>query len=420
MSVSDELMRPARGEVPRGRPLASPPPETEAAAKLVMAAELLGSRLKEGAAARDAERKLPFDEMAAVKASGILAGRVPRSYGGAEATWLDMSRIMLALSKGDPNVGQAIQSQCVIVETIRADATEEQRRRFFEILLWGGMITNAVAERGGAFYGDAATKLIATRSGYRVDGQKYYSTGSLFAEYLYVTALAEDGSPAAAIVPRDRAGLSIVDDWNGMGQRTTASGTVTLKGVVLDTDEVFFLPRPESRRWHLQAAAQLLHASIDTGIALAALDDALDLCRRKGRPLRESGVERASDDPYILQAVGDMSVRANAAAALVERGARLVDVAADAYFAGVPEDRLFGNASIAVAEARIAASDASLAVSEKLYQVANASGTDRSLNLDRHWRNARTHTTHDPLAYKYKFIGDYLLNGRLPPLTVKI
>ncbi|MFB2552579.1 acyl-CoA dehydrogenase family protein [Ensifer soli] len=387
---------------------------------LVAVAKTLRDQFRVDAAKRDLDRIIPHEELAALKASGILSARIPASHGGPDLPWTDVARIFYDLSRADPNIGQAIQAHTAIIEILRIDAPEPIRRRIFDHVLAGGMITNAVAERHVAFYGDIGSRLLRTAQGYRLRGRKYYATGSLFAEDLMITARAEDDRIATIVIPANRAGLVIEDDWNGMGQRTTASGTVALNDVAVSGDEVFFAPPAAERRWHVQAAAQLLHVAIDAGIARAAYEDALELARRHGRTLRESGVAAAVEDPYVLAAIGDLSTESVVAEAITLRAAGIVDRACERFHAGTVTEADLSEASIAVAEAKIVTTRAALKNGEKLYEVANASGTDRSLNLDRHWRNARTHTTHDPLAYKFRFIGDYRLNGRAPPATVKI
>ncbi len=391
----------------------------EAAAPLEEARRL-GRLFTAEAAARDAERRLPHAEVAALKASGLLAARVPVEEGGLALSWLETARILTELARGDPSIAQSIQPHLTITEQVRSDAAPVLRRQVFAAIVAGQLIANGAAERGRGFYGEIATRLRPAGTGFQLDGVKFYSTGSLFADLLYITALDDDDSVVSVIFPRGRAGATIVDDWNGFGQRTSASGTIELSAVAVSADEIIRGPQATDRRWHLQAAAQLIHVAIDTGIAHAALDDALALARNRGRQLKESGIAASVDDPYVQQAVAGLLVAFHGAEALMERAARLVDVAAEAHFAGTATEADFVAASIAVAEAKIASTTAALENSEKLFQVANASGTDRTLGLDRHWRNARTHTTHDPLAYKFKFIGDWLLNGRAPPSTVKI
>ncbi len=398
------------------------PASSPAGEALVALSAEFGRRLAAGAAARDLERRLPFQEIRDLAASGLLAARVPAAYGGAEVTMTEFARIILNLAKGDPNVAQAAGAVFPNVEKIRIYGSERQQRKYFDLLLAGRRLSgNAAAERGGKRIGDMTTMVRRDGHGYRLSGRKYYTTGSLFAEYTLVTAHLEGGRRAAAVVPVDRPGVTILDDWDGMGQRTTASGTAIFDDVRLDEDEVMVIPDYGRRRTYEGGFAQLLHAALDAGIALAALDDAVAYGRTGARPLPEAGVERAGDDPYVQHAVGEMAIRAHGAVALVERGAAFLDEAARAFHDRRPTaDRLVGEASIAVAEAKFAASEASLRVSEMIYRIGGASATARALNLDRHWRNARTHTTHDPAAYKAKAVGNFYLNDVLPPINTKI
>lgn len=260
----------------------------------------------------------------------------------------------------------------------------------------------------------------ADGKGWQLNGDKHYCTGSLFASHFYALVLRDDGGRSIAVLPRERAGVAIIDDWDGMGQRTTASGTVRFTQADVADDEHLPLPSAGTLRTHEGAFAQILHAAIDTGIALAALEDAARYGRERARPVPEAKVARAGDDPYVLHAVGEMAMLAHGAEALLERAARALDRVVPRALAGQASDAELGHASIAVAEAKMAANEAALRVSEMLYRVGGAGATVRGWNFDRHWRNARTHTTHDPVAYKAKAVGDYYLNGALPPITTKI
>ncbi|HEX3953599.1 MAG TPA: acyl-CoA dehydrogenase family protein [Stellaceae bacterium] len=399
-------------------------PSGHAGAELVSAAQALAPVIAAGAVERDRERIVPVDVFREIRAAGIQAARVPREFGGPEASFAELADIMLLLAKADPNVGQMLQPHFVLLDWLRIDGSAAQQKRYLGEVARGRIITNAFAERGTKRVGDARTRLRRSGTQYRLDGTKFYSTGSLIADALYVLALTEDDTAALAIVPKDRAGVEIIDDWDGMGQRTTASGTTRLTGVMLDTDEVVLLPDLGKRRTFIGAAAQITHAAIDAGIALAGLDDAAEYARTQARPVPESGVSRQADDPYVLHAIGEMSVIAHAAEAMVRRGAAILDAAA-AQFLADPEpraelDRLLAEASIAVAEAKAAATAAALKLGTMVFAVGGASATLRRHGLDRHWRNARTHTTHDPVDYKYRAIGEYRLNDRFPPITTKI
>lgn len=382
----------------------------------------VGARLAGAASSRDLERQLPFREIREIAASGLLAARVPASHGGAEVSMVDFARIVINLAKGDPNVAQAASPAFPNIEKIRIYGSEAQKRKYFGLALQGRLLTgNAAAERGGKRIGDMTTRVTREGDHYRLNGRKYYTTGTLFAEYTLVTANFEDGLRAAVVVPTDREGVTITDDWDGFGQRTTASGTASFDNVYLSADEVMPITQYGRRRTYEGGLAQLLHSALDTGIALAALEDGIRYGRTGARPLPEARVERAGDDPYVQHTIGEMVIFTHAAEALVERGARALDRAVAAFHAGQGDaDRLLGEASVAVAEAKYASTEASIRVSEMIFRLGGASSTSKRLNLDRHWRNARTHTTHDPVAYKAKAIGDFYLNDALPPINTKI
>jgi alkylation response protein AidB-like acyl-CoA dehydrogenase len=399
--------------------LDAPRPSTTPAADLVTTAQTMGARFAQGAASRDAERGLPYAEMAELAASGILGARIPVTHGGPEADFLDVARIFVALGKGDPNIAQCIQPHVCLLEKLRLYADTDQQDRYFAAVSRGALITNANAERGGKLVGDTSTMLRREGAGFRLNGTKFYATGSLFAQMFYITAVGGDGLRAIAIVPVDRPGVTIVDDWDGLGQRTTASGTTRLQEVSIAADEIMWLPDYGRRRTHEGAAAQLYHAAIDAGIALAALDDAVMYGRTRARPVPEAGVDRVADDPYVLHSIGEMATMAYGAVAMVERAASILDRAAALLLHGAPANPALIEASIAVAMAKAAANDASLRVAEMVFRVGGASASLRTHNLDRHWRNARTHTLHDPVAYKNRMVGEFYMNDRAPPITTK-
>lgn len=392
------------------------------AESLVALSEQIAERLAAGASARDLERRLPFDEIREIAGTGLLAARVPKAYGGAEVSMVDFARIIVNLAKGDPNVAQAAAPIFPNLEKIRIYGSEAQKKAYFGLVLDGALLTgNAAAERGGKRIGDMTTRVTRDGAHFRLNGEKYYTTGTLFAAYTLVTAHLEGGLRAAVIVPTDREGVRILDDWDGFGQRATGSGTTVFENVLVKAEELLTIPAYGQQRTYEGGFAQLMHAALDTGIALAALKDAVAYGRERARPLPEAGVERAGDDPFVQHAVGEMAILAHGAEALVERAARALDLAVAAFHAGAPgADQRLGEASIQVAEAKFAANDAALKVSEMIFRLGGASATSRALNLDRHWRNARTHTTHDPVAYKAKAIGNFFLNGALPPINTKI
>ncbi len=377
-------------------------------------------KIERDSSTRDRGRKLAHKEVRLLADSGLLTIRIPAEYGGRGADFMQIAKLFVALGQADPNVAQAVLTHFGFIERLMLTGSPEQKRRYFELIMQGRVVAGAFAERGGKFVGDITTCLSRQGDSYRLSGQKYYCTGSLYADYLNILAIGDGGGRVIAVCPVDRPGLALVDDWDGMGQRTTASGTVTLNDVIVEPGEVMEFTAGLERRTHLGSSAQLLHAAIDTGIALAALTDAMKFARERARPVPESGVDKAADDPYVLHAVGEMAVIAHGAVAMINHAAHLLEEGANSVLSGKADNELLARTSIVVAEAKAIANDACLRVSEWLYRVGGASSTSRTLNFDRHWRNARTHTTHDPVAYKYKAIADFYMNGRLPPISTKI
>ena len=391
---------------------------------LVRRAGELKSALAKGAADRDRARVFPLEEIRKVRDAGITAALVPRRFGGPGATFEELVDVILALAEADPNIAQCLQPHFALQDVLRLYGSEEQQTRYLGEIADGAIITNALAERGGKFIGDIATQAIPDGSGYRLDGTKYYCTGSLAADGFWTLSLTPEGERLIAIVGADQAGVRREDDWDAMGQRTTASGTVHLEGVRVVGAAVIEAEQVWTERNFIGASAQLSHTAIDTGIAHAALFDAVTYAQTRGRPAPESGVQFLYDDPYVIETIGRMRVQAVGAEAVVKRAARLLEEAAQHQLSeslsGQALDRVLAEASIAVAEAKVVSTNAALRNTELMYQVGGASMASRADNYDRHWRNARTHTVHDPLSYKLKAIGQFLLSDRFPVIGTKI
>ncbi|MCO8170044.1 acyl-CoA dehydrogenase family protein [Pseudomonas sp. 21LCFQ02] len=387
----------------------------------VALAHQLAAQIQPGAAERDAKRTLPYAQLDLIRESGLGAARVPKALGGGDIDQLQVAQIFMALAKADPSVAQALFPHFATVEHLRLIANERQQREYLGAFVDRKLSSGAIAERSGTFRGEIHTRLQRQGEQLLLNGSKFYSTGCLFADLLKIQAVDEAGQAVYVMLPADTPGISLLDDWDGMGQRTTASGSTLLENVPVHPDQVIPLAQWYQRRNYIGASAQLIHCALDVGIGLAALDDAIAWARSGVRPVRESGVDKASNDPYILHTIGELSATIHGAQALVEKAAGAVQTAAVTQLQGLAEgaelDAILARSSIAVAEAKIASTRAALHVCERLYEVGGAATTQNRYNFDRHWRNARTHTTHDAVAYKYKAIGDYLLNGNYPPIA---
>ncbi|MBZ7926770.1 SfnB family sulfur acquisition oxidoreductase [Ensifer adhaerens] len=370
----------------------------------------LAAEFAKSANERDTDRILPFDELDALAQSGLLAITVPPEYDGIDVSNAVLAEITAILSEADSSIGQIPQNHFYILEALRTDGTEEQKAFFFGRALAGDRFGNALSERGTKTVGDYATRLTPDGPGFRLNGRKYYSTGVLFAEWIVVFALDPNEKLTMSFLPRGVEGLQIIDDWDGFGQRTTGSGTTVLQNVYVAADAVVRHHRGFERPTTIGSVGQIIHAGIDLGIARAAFAETLDFVRNHARPWMDSGVERAADDPLTIARIGQLAIRLEAATATVERAGKKVDVA---QINGTEESVV--EATLAVAAAKVLTTEIALEASNTLFELSGTASTKIDLNLDRHWRNARTHTLHDPVRWKHHVVGNYHLNGVKPP-----
>jgi SfnB family sulfur acquisition oxidoreductase len=394
----------------------APPTRTRLARRIRDDAEAIGvveeiaAKLAEGAAARDRERILPYEEIELISDAGLLAITVPKAYGGAGVRAGTVARVIATLSGADGSIGQIPQNHFFMLEALRLEGTEEQKRFFYARVLAGERLGNALSETGTKTAHDHVTRLTRDGARYRLNGRKFYSTGVLFAHWVAVVANDDNNDSAIAFVPRETNGITITDDWSGFGQRVTGSGTTLLENVEVHPFSILSFKALFDRPTSMGPFAQIMHAAVEQGIAEAALADTVHFVRTSARPWKDAGVDRASDDPYTVAAAGELKIRVDASSALLDRAGHLVDRAA-----AQPSIETVAAASVAVAEAKIASTDAALLVSSKLIELGGSSATLAKHDLDRHWRNARTHTVHDPIRWKYRAVGDYWLNGVNPP-----
>ena len=383
---------------------------------LAVAAEVAAD-LAATSAERDRDRVLPGAELERLSSSGLLAVTVPAAFGGAELSVETLVEVFRILAAGDPSVAQVPHSHFVYVNAMRYQGTPAQQRFFFSQVLAGKRFGNAQSETGTRHVRDIRTALTPAGNGrWILDGTKGYSTGALFADWIPVLAhkdtLAAPGTGPlhVAWVERDAPGVTVTDDWNGMGQRTTASGTVRLVDVEVTEDRITPYHLTFEGPQTYGAFAQVLHAALDVGISRAALREAADFVRTTSRPYPDAQVERAADDPLVVQALGRMEVGVRASEALLREAGRAVDVADDDLTAANA-----ASASLAVAAVRAHSAEVAVDVASRLFEVCGTRSALDSLNLHRHWRNARTHTLHDPAAWKVQHLGRWVADGTPPP-----
>jgi SfnB family sulfur acquisition oxidoreductase len=381
-------------------------------------AAALSEAFAEGAGARDAGRELPHEQVQALKDAGLLALSVPVAFGGIDAPASVIAEVFRLLAHADASLAQIPHSHYTFLEAVRLQGTPAQQEFFYALVLDGALFANAQSERSGRIDVDATVLVPSASDDYLLSGRKFYSTGALFADWVIVRAsVPEDPAQAptsstpkaVAFVPAGAPGLTVVDDWDGMGQRTTASGTVTLDDVVVPAAHVIPFTPIFAGPSVYGARAQLLHTALDVGIATAALAEGVRQAA-KARPHFESEESAAVDDPTLIQLAGNFTVTVRGAQALLAEAGRAVDRAA----ADLNADSA-AEASIAVAVAKVAATRASLEAASTLFELGGTRSASATANLSRYWRDARTHTLHDPTRWKVQHIGRYTLSGTLPP-----
>jgi alkylation response protein AidB-like acyl-CoA dehydrogenase len=253
------------------------------------------------------------------------------------------------------------------------------------------------------------TALSQTEQGYVVNGEKFYCTGSLFADRIPTLVKDADDKEFLVFIPRSSTGLELIDDWSGFGQRTTGSGTVKFNHVAVDAEDIVPFDTAFSRPTLVGPFAQIMHAAIETGIARATFEETL-VRVRQARPWIDSAVEQATDDPLTQSELGRVVADVRASEVLLKQAARSIDAARPN-----PTIENIAKASLDVAKVRAHSTETALKAASKLIELAGSRGSQREDGLDRFWRNARVHTLHDASRWKYYFIANYLLNGVLPP-----
>jgi len=411
-AVSPAAVAPGAGAAGPGTAGAGP---IASAAEAIAVAREYATSIADGVIGRDRAGAVPAAELAALDASGLLTITVPRRCGGPDLPATVLAEVIRSIAAVDPAIAQVPQAHFLFVDVLAVWGSDAQQRRLFNDVLGGARIGNGLAERGGQHAQDLTTRLHSGAAGTRLTGRKYYCTGAITARWIGVSALDDEDHLVLAFVERDADGVKIDEDWNVMGQRATVSGTAAFDGVAVDPALIIPYERAFAVPQQLGARAQLVHAAIQVGIAGGALADAGEFVRTRARPFFEAArggwAQRAGDDPHIIRRYGHLATRVRAAEALLASAAATLD-----EVTRFPVDA--GEAargSVAIAAAKAFGSEVAVEVASDLFSLSGASAADERYDLSRHWRNARTHASHDPADWKYHHIGNYLLNNVHPP-----
>lgn len=385
---------------------------TGAAAGLQAARERLApvfARIAASVILHESGDSRPYAETRELAEAGFGSLRLPVSDGGGGLSIAEFFELLVDLAAADSNQPQLWRNHIAFVEDRLAGDSDRDRvwlRRIAE----GAVIGGAWSETGTAsILGE--TRLDRVDGRLLLNGTKYYSTGSIYSDWVGVLALAEDGELVIVLVDAKAQGVELADDWTGFGQRATGSGTTRLHDIAVDDDAVLaFTERFVSQ----EAVYQLVLLAALAGVARAVRVDAVEAVIARTRSYPHGLAERPRDDAQVQQVVGRLAAYAAVAEASVARGAFAIDTVIAAAGTGGDEQAAARLAAVAVYEAQIAVTDAALQASTLIFDALGSSGLKRSAALDRHWRNARTLTSHNPRIYKERVLGDHYLNGGDP------
>jgi alkylation response protein AidB-like acyl-CoA dehydrogenase len=374
------------------------------------------ARIAEGAQEREKELAAPFEAIGWIKDAGLGRLRIPVEEGGGGATVRELFEIVIALAEADANVAHILRTHYWFVEQQLVNPDPDARARGIALLNSNAIVGNGFAEQSrrpvGLYFDTAFTP--DADGGYRLNGTKYYTTGTLYCDYTQIWAAAPDDRIAGAVIPLTREGVTVENDWDGFGQRLTATGTTRLDNVHVAEEEYFDLGEPDGPQppGYYGAFLQLYLQALTAGVLRSTRNDAIALAKRRVRNFSHATTPQTpSEDRQILQVVGEIASDAFAAEAITVAAAERIQDAFDSVVDGEPTVEAAEAAQRAAAEAKVAIDGFSYATAAKLFDVGGASATQSKYNLDRHWRNVRTISTHNPTFLKASAIGDNIVNG---------
>jgi alkylation response protein AidB-like acyl-CoA dehydrogenase len=371
--------------------------------------EDLLARVRPGAAQRERDRELPTELVRELAAAGFGNAHVPAAVGGEGASLETVFDRLVRLARADANVAHVFRGHLAFVEKQYFERDAAVRDGWWKRVLSGDLVGNAVSEASAT--SDLSTVLRDTPDGLRLDGRKFYTTGSIYADWIDTSAAHGDVS-VQVFVPTRAPGVEIVDDWKGFGQRLTGSGTTTFTDVAVEADHVRTIDPDDDVQTYMLGFFQNVLLAVVVGIGYAALDDAVEYVRGRRRIFGYAGEALPRENHLVQAEVGALSAAASASRAIVLGAARTLDAALTAHLSGA------AGSSDALREAQLEVYRAQQVVlplvvdaTGRMFEVGGASAVDVDLGLDRHWRNARTIATHNPAVHRRRAVGDFELNG---------
>jgi len=380
----------------------------------------LFARIAEGAVERERERQLPVEPIRWLKEAGFGTLRIPVAQGGLGASLPQLFQLLTELAEADSNLPQALRAHFAFVEDRLNQPDSEERQRWFRRFIDGELVGSGWTEIGNLKLGEVITRVAPAEHGWTLNGHKFYSTGTLYADWIDVYAQRDDnGRDVIALVSTHQPGVIREDDWDGFGQRLTGSGTTRFEQARVEAAHVYDF----SERFRYQTAFyQHVLLSTLAGIGRAITRDAAQGVASRKRIYSHSNARRVREDVQVLHVVGQISSWAYAVEATVQQATHALQTAYDLHDSG--NETLIAKANVQAevdaAKAQVVASEAITRAATELFNALGASDTRTSKALDRHWRNARTVASHNPVIYKARNVGDWEVNGNEPTFIWQI
>lgn len=384
--------------------------------------------IRNSAAASAREGVNPYAAIDLVRKARLGALRVPLTEGGGGCSVREFFLMLIDLAEAEPNIPHILRAHYWFVEERLRSGNPVERTRWIERIARGDIFGNGVTEIGGSAAVGAfilKTTLVPYGDDFVLNGRKYYCTGSLYSDWISVVASTPEGKLASAVIPVDRAGVTLEDDWDGIGQRLTGSGTGIFDHVIVQADEVLHatvVKKEEGAAVEIPTEpylvgqfCQLILTAIIVGVLRSVVNDAVAMVRKRERTYTHACAETAAADPQLQEIIGHIASTTFAAEAVVLAAADAQDDALATVIAGVADLKLTHRASLLAAQAKVMIDKVAPHAATLLFDVGGSSAIKQSENLDRHWRNIRTLSSHNPTPYKARAIGDYLVNGELLP-----
>jgi len=388
--------------------------------EVLAAATTLGADLAKTFSERDLRRDFPREEMQKLRRSGLLASSVPAAWGGLDLSFEDIIEIVLKLAEGNPSVAHMYAEHAIITKDIIARLPKKELRDtlYGEIMNGDTYLTAAGSERNSKHVLAYETTITPVENGRAVliNGRKFFATGAIDSDFLWVPGVMEGGAASVFVRSKKTPGVTIFDDWDAIGMQGTWSGSVEFKDARVPMEFVVPAatdPRTLDPEQLFGPMFQTAFTAISLGPAKAAFEHAVDYVKTKTRPWVGGGVTAATNDPYILREIGRMSSYLAAAEGMVREAARSIEHACQLRGQSRPDAQMAARleAMAKVAQAKVVTTDVALEVTTNVFKVCGARAALRDENMDRFLRDVRTITLHDPVEWKARLVGEYVLHG---------